>query len=85
MKRIILMLTVAAMMVVALTIAAPMAFAQNAPPGCTKERGTITCPSDAKNDKFEGNQVTTKKGSTQSSHEEETTCVQRPCPPGQFN
>ena len=44
MKRIIMMLTVAAMMVVALTVAAPLAFAaQDLPPGCTKDKGTITC------------------------------------------
>ena len=84
MKRIIMMLTVAAMLVVALSVTAPLAFAANAPEGCDKVRGTIVCPSDAKNDRFDDNQQTTKKGSVNSSHEEETTCVQRPCPPGQF-
>ena len=41
MKRIILMLTVAAMMVVALTITAPMAFAkiQPVPTSCTNQGG----------------------------------------------
>jgi hypothetical protein len=44
MKRIIMMLTVAAFMVTALTITAAGAFAaQDLPPGCEKDRGTITC------------------------------------------
>ncbi len=84
MKRIIMMLTVAALMVAALTITAPSAFAANAPEGCFKDRGTITCPSDAKNNKFDGNQETTQKGSVNSSHEPVESCVEPPCPPGQF-
>jgi hypothetical protein len=82
MIRRITTLVVAALMMMALAVPA---FAANAPEGCTKDRGTINCPSDAKNDRFDDNQVTTKKGSVSSSHEEETQCVQRPCPPGQYN
>jgi len=68
----------------ALAMAVP-AFAANAPEGCTKERGTIICQKSGKNEnqpKFK--QTTTKKGSVNSSHEEETVC-NKPCPPGQFN
>ena|SRR5215207_3529238 len=44
MKRIILMLTVSAFMVAALTVSAAVAFAaQDLPEGCTKDKGTITC------------------------------------------
>ena len=84
MKRIMMMLALTALLVMALSLSAVTAFADNAPEGCHKERGTIICPSDAKNDRFDGNQQTTKKGSVNSSHEEETRCVQRPCPPGQY-
>ncbi len=43
MKRIIMMLTVAALMVTALTITAAGAFAAPLPENCTKEQGTVTC------------------------------------------
>jgi hypothetical protein len=82
MIRRITMLVVAA--IVALSLSAPVALAANAPEGCTKERGTINCQQSGKNEnqpKFQ--QTTTKKGSVNSSHEEETTCS-TPCPPGQF-
>jgi hypothetical protein len=84
MKRILMMLALAALLVVALSMSAVSAFADPVPEGCHKERGTVVCPSVAKNDRFTGNQVTTKKGSLQSSHEEQTACVETPCPPGQF-
>ena len=42
MKRIVLMLTVAAMLVVAMSMAAPSAFAKNTS-SCDFERGTTTC------------------------------------------
>jgi Spy/CpxP family protein refolding chaperone len=46
MKRIILMLTVAALMVAALTVSAAGAFAAQAlPEGCSKDQGKITCTS----------------------------------------
>ena len=83
-KRISLLITAAIMAAMMTMATAVPAFAANAPDGCTKEQGTIVCPSTAKNDKFTGNEVTTKKGSTSSSHPEETACVKKPCPPGQF-
>ena len=43
MKRIILMLTVAAFMAAALTVTAVMAFAAPLPDNCTKEKGHVTC------------------------------------------
>jgi hypothetical protein len=82
MIRRITMLVAAALL--ALSLSVPMAFAANAPEGCTKERGTIICQESGKNEnqpKFQ--QTTTKKGSVNSSHEEETVC-NKPCPPGQF-
>jgi hypothetical protein len=84
MKRIMMMLALTALLVVALSLSAVTAFAANAPPGCHKDQGTIVCPDDAKNDRFDGNQQTTKKGSINSSHEEQNVCVESPCPPGQF-
>jgi hypothetical protein len=82
MIRRITMLVVAAM--VALSLSAPVALAANAPEGCTKERGTINCQQSGKNENQEKFQQTmTKKGSVNSSHEEQTTC-NTPCPPGQF-
>jgi hypothetical protein len=82
MIRRITMLVVAAM--VALSLSAPVALAANAPEGCTKERGTINCQQSGKNENQEKfQQTTTKKGSVNSSHEEQTTC-NTPCPPGQF-
>ena len=83
-KRIGLLMVAALMAVMMMTATAVPAFADPLPEGCFKDRGTVVCPSVAKNDKFTGNQVTTKKGSLQSSHEEETACVETPCPPGQF-
>jgi hypothetical protein len=47
-------------------------------------RGTIVCEESGKNEnqpKFQ--QTTFKKGSVNSSHEEEMVCG-TPCPPGQF-
>jgi hypothetical protein len=84
MKRMIMMVALAAFLVAALSVSAVSAFADPVPEECHKERGTVVCPSVAKNDRFTGNQETTKKGSLQSSHEEETQCVETPCPPGQF-
>ena len=83
-KRIGLLMVAALMAVMMMAATAVPAFAANAPEGCHKEQGTIICPSTAKNDKFTGNQLTTKKGSLSSSHEEEQVCVETPCPPGQF-
>ena len=56
------------------------------PSGCFKERGTIYCEEEGKNQKF--SQELSKKGSFQSSHPPEEDC-NRPgqtekCPPGQF-
>jgi hypothetical protein len=84
-RRIKVLLAAAALTVVMAFGAALPVFAANAPPGCEKVRGTINCEESGKNtnqEKFE--QTTLKKGSTNSSHEEETVC-NKPCPPGQFN
>ena len=64
MKRIILMLTVAAMMVVAMSVTAAPAFAFGHDDGCTKDGSTVTCPGKNKN------WTQTQKGSTNSSHPE---------------
>jgi len=84
MKRIGLLVVAALMAAMMMVATAAAVFAANAPEGCTKEQGTIVCPSDAKNDRFDDNLVTTKKGSVSSSHEEEQQCVETPCPPGQY-
>jgi hypothetical protein len=83
-KRISLLVTAALMAAMMMVATAAPAFAANAPTGCVKVQGTINCPDDAKNDKFDGNQLVTKKGSVNSSHEPETTCLDKPCPRGQF-
>jgi hypothetical protein len=59
------------------------ALAANAPEGCEKVRGSIVCQESGKNENQPKFQQTTKKGSVNSSHEEETTC-NTPCPPGRF-
>ena len=89
MKRIILMLTVAAMMVAALSVTAAPSFADNAPEGCFKERGTIYCPDPPKNPNNPFTQQTSKKGSLNSSHPTQSQCLKKGepsdhCPPGQF-
>ena len=92
MKRIILMLTVAAMMAVAMVVSVPSAaFADTV---CTKERGTWTCTTttsgkNEKQPKFQETTTTTTQGNQSNFSPEpqgtgtETTCGQ-PCPPGQF-
>jgi hypothetical protein len=82
MIRRITMWVVAAML--AVSLCAPVVLAANAPAGCEKVRGTIVCQESGKNTnqpKFQ--QTTFKKGSVNSSHEEEVVCG-TPCPPGQF-
>ena len=82
-KRITLLIT-ALMLALIMSFGSVAAFAANAPAGCEKVRGTIICQESGKNEnqpKFQ--QTTTKKGSVNSSHEEQTTC-NTPCPPGQF-
>jgi hypothetical protein len=98
MKRIILMLTVAAFMVAAMAVTAPLAFA--APPcpaGSDTDRAvsngqgsfscTTTTPSE-KNDKFTKTQTTTTKGSSGPNEVAGPTTCQGTgsgkCPPGQF-
>ncbi len=61
--------------------------APNVGEDCEKIRGTIYCTEEGKNPKFE--QETAKKGSFQSSHEEENlgcseTNPGNSCPRGQF-
>jgi hypothetical protein len=83
-KQIKLLLAAGTLTVVMAFGTALPALAANAPAGCEKVRGTIVCQESGKNEnqpKFQ--QTTTKKGSLQSSHEEETVCG-TPCPPGQF-
>ncbi len=77
MKRIILMLTVAALLVAAMTITAVGAFA--APPPC--EPGDPGCKTvEGKNDKFTQSQ----RGSLSAPGTESTETCTEPCPPGQF-
>ena len=84
-----MMLTLAAMLVVALSVTAATSFAANAPEGCHKERGTLICPQEAKNPNQDQEQTVTKKGSVNSSHDAESTCTNGAggsgkCSPGQF-
>ena len=84
MRKRISLLIAALMLALTMSFGSVAAFAANAPEGCTKERGTIICQESGKNEnqpKFQ--QTTTKKGSVNSSHEEEVVCG-KPCPPGQF-
>lgn len=62
---------------------APVAGAGNLPEGCTKTRGTIHCTSEGKNKNW--TTETSKKGSFNSSHEEERTNRNKGgnAPPGQ--
>jgi hypothetical protein len=96
MKRIIMMLTVAALLVAALTITSAGAFAApKCDGGTTAERtgspGEFSCttvtPSD-KNDRFSKTQTTTTKGSSEPNEEAGPTTCQGTgsgkCPPGQF-
>jgi hypothetical protein len=81
-SRRIKLLLVAAMLTVAMAFGSAFAALQAADAQeCEKVRGTIVCQEEGKNPKF--TQTTTKKGSEQSSHPEETQCTE-PCPPGQF-
>ena len=59
------------------------ALAGNAPPGCTKVRGTIHCTQEGTNKNW--TTETSKKGSVNSSHEEESTNKNKGgnAPPGQ--
>ena len=61
---------------------APVAQAR-LPEGCTKTRGTVTCTSEGKNKNW--TTETSKKGSLNSSHEEESTNKNKGgnTPPGQ--
>lgn len=82
-RRIRLLLAAAVLAVMMLMVNAVPVFAANAPAGCDKDRGTITCTEDGKSNNPKFTQTTTQKGSFQSSHPEENTCSD-PCPPGQF-
>ena len=95
MKRIIMLAIVAALLA-ASAIPATMASAQNAPPGCEKVRGVISCTTTetGKNPKFVEEQTTTVRGSFQAGEAGGQTVqtveeCDRPgqtekCPPGQF-
>jgi len=94
MKRIIMMLALAALLVAALSMSAVTASAKqvqaNAPEGCYKERGTLHCPEEGGPGKGQDlEQDVTKKGSTSSSHGTEEDCTSGAggsgnCPSGQF-
>jgi hypothetical protein len=96
MKRIILMLTVAAFMVAALTVTAAGAFAAapTLPAGCEKVKGQIVCTTttsgkNEKQPKFQETTTTTTQGNlTNFSPEPQgtgtTETCGKPCPPGQF-
>jgi hypothetical protein len=84
MRKRITLLIVALVLALTMSFGSVAAFAANAPAGCEKVRGTIVCEESGKNTnqpKFQ--QTTFKKGSVNSSHEEEVVCG-TPCPPGQF-
>jgi Spy/CpxP family protein refolding chaperone len=84
MRKRITLLIVALVLALTMSFGSAAAFAANAPAGCEKVRGTIVCEESGKNEnqpKFQ--QTTFKKGSVNSSHEEEVVCG-TPCPPGQF-
>jgi hypothetical protein len=81
-SRPIKLLLIAAMLTVVMAFGSAFATLQAAnAQECEKVRGTIVCQEEGKNPKF--TQTTTKKGSVNSSHPEETQCTE-PCPPGQF-
>ena len=94
MKRITMMLALAALLVAALSMSAVTASAKqvqaNAPDECYKERGVIHCPHEGGPGQGQDlEQEATKKGSTQSAHETEEECVKGAggsgnCPGGQF-
>ena len=96
MKRIILMLTVAAFMAAALTVTAAAAFAAApvAPEGCHKEQGQWVCTTttpgkNAKQPKFQQTTTTTTQGNLSNFSPEPqgtgtTETCGKPCPPGQF-
>ena len=69
--------------VLALGPAASSLAGPNLPPGCTKVRGTIVCETEGKNKNW--TTTTSKKGSFQSSHEEERVNRNKGgnAPPGQ--
>jgi hypothetical protein len=84
MRKRITVLVGALVLALTMSFGGVAAFAANAPAGCEKVRGTIVCEESGKNEnqpKFQ--QTTFKKGSVNSSHEEEVVCG-TPCPPGQF-
>jgi hypothetical protein len=93
MKRMMMMVALAALLVAALSMSAVIASAKqvqaNAPEGCYKERGTLHCPEEGGPGKTGAEQDVTKKGSTSSSHATEEECTQGAggsgnCPGGQF-
>jgi hypothetical protein len=84
MRKRISLLVLALVLALMMSFGSVAAFAANAPAGCEKVRGTIVCQESGKNEnqpKFR--QTAFKKGSVNSSHEEEAVCG-TPCPPGQF-
>jgi hypothetical protein len=98
MKRIILMLTVAAFMMAALTVTAVAAFAVSpSERACEAQGGTfdrqqgeVSCVivEEGKNPKFTQEETTTGRGNIENKQQKEEEC-NRPgqtekCPPGQF-
>jgi hypothetical protein len=80
MRRVLLISSVVSALVVGL---APGAVAGKLPDNCTKVRGTIHCTEEGKNKNW--TTESSKKGSFQSSHEEEKTNKNKGgnAPPGQ--
>ncbi len=80
MRRALLISSVISTLILGL---APSSSAGNLPPGCTKVRGTIHCTEEGKNKNW--TTESSKKGSFNSSHEEESTNKNKGgnAPPGQ--
>jgi hypothetical protein len=81
-KRLLMLAASAALGISTLGLFQSEALAANAPPGCTKDRGTIKCTTTNPygNDEHSRSKKTTttttsKKGSLQSSHEPKTECT----------
>ena len=72
MKRIILMLTVAALLVAAMTVSAVSAFAAPLPSNCTKQQGTVTCTSGPGKNQGGVGTTTTSQGNT--TNKQQSTC-----------
>ncbi len=90
MKRVIVMLTLAALLVAALSVSAAGAFAAPLPDNCDRTQGTVTCTTEGKNPKF--TQETETQGNTSNTspapQDLQSGCSEsnpgNSCPGGQF-